>query len=90
MSHFSHAQWIILALAFGPAELSLAEPQADWYIMAREEGCLSLSTAVSFENLSRAPISPEDFAQMLRSRGDSATVEPITVVPQWAGHARFA
>jgi hypothetical protein len=55
--------------------------QPSWYLMSREEGCLDLKTLVEMEKLPRTPISPEDYAQMMRERGKEVSLELPKDVP---------
>lgn len=58
------------------ALLGTLAPAADaaWYLLAREDGCVDLQQLVRRERLARTPSSPEDFAQMLRARGESPSL----------------
>lgn len=51
-----------------------ASAQAAWSLLAREDGCVDLQQLVRRERLARTPSSPEDFAQMLRTRGESPSL----------------
>lgn len=46
----------------------------EWHLFARDDGCTDMRIVVRMEKLSRAPVSPEDFAQMMRDRGESVVV----------------
>lgn len=46
----------------------------EWYLFARDDGCTDTQIIVRREKLPRAPVSPEDFAQMMRDRGESVVV----------------
>lgn len=60
--------------------------QAAWYLFARDDGCAEMQVVVRKLNLPRTPASPEDFAQMMRDRGDSVVVGlPAGVSPDFAG-----
>ena len=60
--------------------------QAGWYLFARDDGCIEMQVIVRKEKLSRSPASPEDFAQMMRDRGESVIVSlPTGVSPDLAG-----
>jgi hypothetical protein len=48
--------------------------QPTWYLMSREEGCVEPKELVDLGIVERAPVSPEDYAQMLRSRGKKVTL----------------
>jgi hypothetical protein len=59
---------------------------AGWYLLARDDGCTDMQVVVRKLKLSRTPISPEDFAQMMRDRDDSVVVGlPTGVSPDFAG-----
>lgn len=61
-----------------------AEPE--WYLFARDDGCTDMRIIVRMEKLSRVPVSPEDFAQMMRERGESVVVGlPPGFPPDLAG-----
>ena len=47
-----------------------------WSVMAREDGCTPLSVIVRGDRLAREPVSPEDYADMMRARGHQPTVGP--------------
>lgn len=60
--------------------------EASWYLFARDDGCTDLQIAVRMAKLSRTPTSPEDFAQMLRDRGEDVVVGPAPgFPPEFAG-----
>lgn len=60
--------------------------EADWFLFARDDGCTDMQTVVRKLELSRTPSSPEDFAQMMRSRNLSVVVGlPTGVSPELAG-----
>lgn len=61
--------------------LPASAQQPTWYLLARETGCFDLQLLVRMEKLSRAPVSPEDFAQMLRERGEQVAVWPLEDAP---------
>jgi hypothetical protein len=48
--------------------------EKSWRLFARDDGCVSLQLLVRAENLQRAPVSPEDFAGMMRARGEKVSV----------------
>ena len=47
-----------------------------WSVMSREEGCMPLAVIVRGDRLAREPLSPEDYAEMMRARGHQPTVGP--------------
>jgi hypothetical protein len=61
--------------------LPASAQQPTWYLLAREIGCVDLQLLVRMEKLSRAPVSPEDFAQMLRERGEEVILGPLADAP---------
>lgn len=63
---------LLLLLAALPA---LAQQPA-WYLFARDDGCVDLKLLVKAERLARAPVSPDDFARMMRERGEQVVVGP--------------
>ena len=42
--------------------------------MSRSEGCVDLSVIARGDRLPRAPISPDDYADLMRARGHQATL----------------
>lgn len=56
-----------------------AEPA--WYLFARDDGCTDLQIAARKLKLPRTPTSPEDFAQMMRDRGEDVVVGPSPWFP---------
>ena len=75
----------LLPALFLPFLLLLAFPIAaqrpTWFVLAREDGCIELARLVKPERLPRAPVSPHDFAQMMRERGESVAVGPPANLP---------
>jgi hypothetical protein len=61
--------------------LPTAAQRPTWFVLAREDGCIELARLVKPERLRRAPVSPEDFAQMMRERGESVVVGPPANLP---------
>lgn len=65
--------------------LIVAQPafaqQPAWYLLSRDDGCVDLKILVKAERLPRLPVSPEDFASMLRERGEEVTVGPLADSP---------
>ncbi|MDD5052859.1 MAG: hypothetical protein PHO27_09050 [Sulfuricurvum sp.] len=58
----------------------------NWYILARDDGCIDIQIIVRELKLSRTPISPEDFVQMMKERGENVTVDlPIGISPNLEG-----
>lgn len=55
--------------------------QSSWYVLSREDGCMDLNVLAKGEKLPRAPVSPEDFAKMMRERGETVSVGPPTNFP---------
>lgn len=55
--------------------------QAAWFLLSREEGCVDLKILVEAEKLPRVPTSPEDYAQMMRERGQDVSLELPRDVP---------
>lgn len=53
-----------------------ARAQPAWYVLAHDDGCIEPRLLMKSKALalSRAPASPEDFAQMMRERGKSPTI----------------
>lgn len=47
---------------------------APWFVLSRSEGCVELSAVARGDRLSRVPISPDDYADMMRARGHQATL----------------
>jgi len=72
-----HRVTFALALCALPAVAQIPE----WQLMSREEGCVSPQLVVRMMRLPRAPVSPEDFAWMIRERGESATLGPMENSP---------
>jgi hypothetical protein len=52
-----------------------------WYLLSRDDGCVDLKILVKAERLSRLPVSPDDFASMMRERGEEVTVGPLADSP---------
>lgn len=48
--------------------------QPTWYVFSREDDCLDLQVLAKVEKLPRTPVSPDDFAQIMRERGEAATI----------------
>ncbi len=48
--------------------------ESAWFLLSREDGCVDLRLLVKREKLPRMPASPEEYAQMLRDRGESVTL----------------
>jgi len=55
--------------------------QPAWYLLSREDGCVDLKILVKAERLPRAPVSPEDFAMLMRARGQEVTVALLPDLP---------
>ena len=69
---------VLLVLLVPPPALA---QQASWYLLSREEGCLDLRILAEMEKLPRTPTSPEDYAQMMRARGQVVSLELPKEVP---------
>ena len=52
-----------------------------WYLLSHDDGCIDLRILVKAEKLSRVPVSPEDFARMMRERGKVVDVGPLADSP---------
>lgn len=60
--------------------------QPTWYVLSREDGCIDLKVLARGERLSRAPVSPQDFARMMRERGEAVRIgPPADFPPELAG-----
>jgi len=59
--------------------VNAAEPA--WHLFARDDGCVDVQIAARKLKLPRTPASPEDFAQMLRDRGEVAAIAPPAFAP---------
>lgn len=68
---------LLLLLAALPA---FAQPST-WYLLARDDGCVALQLLVKREKLPRVPSSPEDFALLMRERGERVVVGPPAGFP---------
>jgi len=68
-----HLLFFLLLLA----ALPVYAQQPTWYLLARDDGCIDPQILVRAEKLSRAPVSPEDFARMMRERGEEVEVGPL-------------
>ena len=76
---FFHLPFLLLPLL---AALPASAQESTWYLLSREDGCLELQILVKAEKLSRAPVSPDDFARMMRERGEQVVVEPLADMPE--------
>jgi len=56
--------------------------QPAWYLLSRDDGCVDLKILVKAERLSRLPVSPNDFAVMMRERGEEVTVGSRRIMRQ--------
>jgi len=72
---------IIFPLLLFVAAVPAFAQQPAWYLLSREDGCVDLKILVKAERLSRAPVSPEDFAMLMRARGKEVTVAPLPDLP---------
>jgi hypothetical protein len=52
-----------------------------WSVMSREDGCMPLALIVRGDRLPREPVSPEDYADMMRARGHQPTLGPPPALP---------
>jgi hypothetical protein len=60
--------------------------QPKWYVLSQDDGCIEFQLLVKAEKLSRAPVSPQDFAQMMRERGEQVVIgPPPNLSPELAG-----
>ena len=64
----SFASLVVLVALSAPAQ------PPTWYLLSREEGCVDPRILLEAERLPRVPASPEDYAQMMRQRGEKVTV----------------
>lgn len=64
----------LIALGLSSATSQTLAGEDSWYLFARDDGCIALQLLVSAENLKRAPVSPEDFAGMMRARGEQVSI----------------
>lgn len=71
----------VALLVFLAALPVCAQQRAAWYLLAHADGCVDLGVLVKAEKLSRAPVSPEDFARMMRERGERVAVGPLPDAP---------
>jgi hypothetical protein len=53
--------------------LPASAQQRTWYVLSREEGCVEPKYLVDLGMVSRAPVFPEDYAQMMRPLGKKTT-----------------
>jgi hypothetical protein len=51
-----------------------APPPVAWSVLSREEGCVAPDVLMRGDRLPRVPVSPDDYAAMLRARGESPTL----------------
>jgi len=76
---------------FGLAGLVLAHgawAQEGWMLFSREGGCMDPAMLARWEQLPRIPVSPEDFAAMLRPRYPGLTIGlPEGFPPEMTGKA---
>src|SRR5262245_39927702 len=74
------ARWLLVGVLLVLGAPAGAD-EVPWYLMDRHEGCVDLTILVRRERLSRVPASPEDFAQMMGSRGYQVAVGPVPNSP---------
>ena len=68
------------------ASLPGSAQQGTWYLLSRENGCVSLEILVEMERLPRAPTSPDDYARMQLERGKKVSLElPDGFPPEFRG-----
>lgn len=72
---------IILLLPLLLAAVPAYTQEPSWYLLSREDGCVDLLHLVKAEKLPRTPVSPEDFARMMRDRGEQVVVGPLADSP---------
>jgi hypothetical protein len=61
-------------------------PASGWSVLSRSEGCVPLDVIVRGDRLPRLPVSPDDYADMMRARGHTVTVDlPPGFPPDLAG-----
>ena len=58
------------------AALPAFAQQPAWYVFARDDGCVDTKLLVKAEKLPPAPASPDEFARMMRERGEQVVVGP--------------
>ena len=61
--------FLFLFLCAFPA--SAQEPA--WFLLAHDDGCVDLKLLAKAETLPRVPVSPKDYAGMMRERGTSVS-----------------
>jgi hypothetical protein len=66
------ARLVALLLVLVPLSASARQPT--WYLLMHDDGCVNPELLVTAERLLRAPVSPEEFAQMMRERGEAVTI----------------
>lgn len=71
-----------LLLALFLVAMPASAQQPTWYLLPREQGCADLKILIRMERLPRAPVSPEDFARMMRERGEQVVVGPLPDTPR--------
>ena len=59
---------------------------ATWWVLSREEGCVPPDVLMHGDRLPRVPVSPDDYAAMLRARGQQPSLGlPPGFLPDMAG-----
>lgn len=71
----------LASFIFALATSMASAQQSDWYVLSREDGCMDPNVLVKAEKLSRLPLSPEDYAAMMRERGEAVTIGPAPNFP---------
>lgn len=75
-----------LCLLLAPLPVFAGQPA--WHVFARDDGCVELAQLARAERLPRVPASPEDYARMLRERGERVVMGPPPgFPPELAGKA---
>lgn len=69
------------ALSLMLAALPSFAQQSTWYVLAHDDGCVELAVFARHLRLPRTPVSPDDFAAMMRERGGPATVAAVPGMP---------
>ena len=72
--HRMQRLFLFLTILVAPAAFA---QQLTWYVFAHDDGCLNLGVLNRRGKLPRAPVSPEDYAQMMRDQGKTVVVEEM-------------
>ena len=74
--------WTMLAaLAQPPMPAAGGASTVVWFVLSREDGCVPLGVLVRGDRLPRVPVSPDDYAELMRARGHQVTVGPAPGFP---------